>query len=86
MSASADTKELLDLNEEKMIGEPVHLLCCNSDFLALCNKRPKGPKLPQETPLSCAVCVEQSEERNKAQCWSDHTKCAVVRDDNKIQD
>lgn len=75
-----------ELNEQAMIGNPVHLICCNSNSSALCGHICRGKKYPPETAVDCGDCVEQDVERYKVECWANHPKCVAIPPESRKQD
>lgn len=53
---SIDT--FIELDEQELLGDKVHLVCCKSDVLCLCGYISTGNYKPKSTPLTCVECVE----------------------------
>jgi len=87
---SERTLEDTELDEDALLndrsGRKIHLLCCRSDFMALCGHLCEGNKVHYATPLTCGGCVEKDElSESPRPCLSDPSKCLAKssRDNEK---
>ena len=53
------TIELIVLDEEEMLGRPVHNCSCHDSNLMMCGKILTGKFVDSKTPVTCGECVER---------------------------